>query len=71
MTETNYTERFGKNLKLIREFLDMPMDVLAKKSGLTVSAISQIESGKREPSLKSICKILSATGLSFDRMMKL
>lgn len=64
------SDKFGKNLKEIREFLGMSQADLAKKCGLTTPAICQIETGEREPSLKSICKILDTLNVPFERMMK-
>jgi transcriptional regulator with XRE-family HTH domain len=60
---------FGNNLKSIRLFLNISQSELSERSGLTTAAISQIESGKREPSLRSICSILKALNIKFERMM--
>lgn len=60
---------FGYNLKSIREFLDISQSDIATKAGLTTAAISQIEAGKRDPSLKSICGILKALNVTFERMI--
>lgn len=64
------TERFAHNMKDIREFLGITQADLAKRAGLTAPAICQIESGEREPSLKTIVKILNALGCTFERIMK-
>lgn len=63
-------ENFGKNMIAIRNFLDITQSELAKRSGLTAPAISMIESGEREPTLKTIVKIIEALGCSFERLMK-
>lgn len=42
---------------------------LSKKTELTQAAISQIENGKREPSLKSIIKLIAALGVKFERLV--
>lgn len=63
------TIAFRQNMKSIREFLGMTQSDLSRRSGLTVPAISQIEDGKREPSLRSVIKILDGLGVSFERMI--
>lgn len=57
------------NMKEVREFLDIPQNELAKRTGLTPAAISQIESGAREPQLRSVIKIAEALGVSIDRLV--
>lgn len=44
----------------------MTSKALAKKSGLTEAAISQIETGKRDPSLKSILAIMKVIPCTFE-----
>lgn len=55
-----------KNLRKIRISLGMTSKALAKKSGLTEAAISQIETGKRDPSLKSILAIMKVIPCTFE-----
>jgi transcriptional regulator with XRE-family HTH domain len=50
----------GREIKELREYLGLSQGQLAKLSGLTTAAISQIEGEKREPSLSSIEKICDA-----------
>ncbi len=66
----NETTNFGKNLKAIREFLDMSQTDAANKAGLTTPAICKYEKGLREPQLSSIIKILKVLNVSFERMVK-
>jgi transcriptional regulator with XRE-family HTH domain len=63
-------ELFGQKLKHIRLTLGQTQQLSANKIGITVSALSQIETGKRNPNLTTICKILEAYGLSFEMMVK-
>ena len=63
-------KRFGKNLREIRENLDMSQAELASRSGLTPAAVSQIEAGIREPALSSVVKILNVIPVTFERLMK-
>ena len=61
---------FGKHLKIRISQLGMTQESFAKKCGLTNAAISQIINGKREPSLKSIVKILKHSSCSFEELIK-
>lgn len=61
---------FGSRLKEVRELFGWSQQVLADLSGLTNAAISQIESGKREPGLKTIVKLLGATRVTFESLVK-
>lgn len=60
---------FGERLKAILEALDMSQTDLANRSGLTQAAISQILNGEREPTLGTICKILNAIPVKFERLV--
>jgi transcriptional regulator with XRE-family HTH domain len=55
-----------KNLKKIRSSLGMTQGELARRTKLTPAAISQIESGKRDPSLSSILAILKVIPAKFE-----
>lgn len=50
----------GLEIKELRTYLGLNQNQLAKLSGLTPAAISQIEGGQREPSLSTIDKICEA-----------
>jgi transcriptional regulator with XRE-family HTH domain len=63
-------ENIGKNIKEILDVLEMPQSLLAKKTGLTCSAISQIIAGERVPSLPSTILILNALNISFERLVR-
>lgn len=62
--------KFGKNIREIREFLGMSQGDLAEITGLTRAAISMIESGHREPQLKTVVLIINALNVSFERLLK-
>lgn len=66
----NYNVLFGYNLKLIRSFLGYSLKDVALKTGLTPSAICQIEKGKRSPNLKTILKICDAFNCKFEAFMR-
>lgn len=59
---TNFCDRLGK----ARESRGICQNELAEKSGLTCSAISQLESGLRKPSYESLLKIANALDISCD-----
>ena len=52
-----------------REALGMSKTDLAKKTELTISAISQFESGERSPSLESLRSLADALGVTVDYLM--
>lgn len=71
--ELNWTlaNEFGHKLKCVLELLGMSQSDLAKRSGLTQAAISQIISGSREPQLSSIVKILRAIPVKLERLVSI
>ena len=62
--------RFGKNLKAIINCLGITQAEVANRSGLTPAAVSQIVNGEREPTLKTINKLIRALGCTFERLVK-
>jgi transcriptional regulator with XRE-family HTH domain len=60
----DYIEKIGQRIFGIRKIKKITQERLAEKSDLTVSYISKIEAGKRNPSLITIEKI--ATGLGVE-----
>lgn len=59
---------FGENLKATINLLGMTQSDLAQKTGLTRAAVSQILSGKREPTLSTIIKILNVIPIKFEKL---
>ena len=59
----------GDKIKQCRENQGLSMTDLAKKTGMTISAISQFESGDRAPSLESLDKLADALEVSVDYLM--
>lgn len=53
----------GQRIKMTREHQGISMNALSKKSGAAQSAISEIESGKRQPTFEVLERIV--TGLGF------
>jgi transcriptional regulator with XRE-family HTH domain len=54
--------RFGERLRKIRERQELKQSDLARRSGLTPAAISQLESGQREPNFSTIIRLANALG---------
>ncbi|WP_027365941.1 helix-turn-helix domain-containing protein [Desulfotruncus alcoholivorax] len=54
----------GQRIKLAREHQGLSMNALSKKSGAAQSAISEIESGKRQPTFEVLEKIIYGLGLT-------
>lgn len=63
-------ETFGKNLKDIINNLGISQADLSRMCDITPAAISQILNNEREPSLKTICKILEVIPVKFERLVK-
>lgn len=63
-------DRFGINLLSLLEDLRMTQAELAKRSGLTQACISQIINKEREPTLKTIIKILEVIPTTFERLIE-
>ena len=54
----------GKNIKFYRKKRNLTQEMLAEKSGLSVTAISNIETGYHYPSYPAIIKLLKALEIS-------
>lgn len=59
-----------EHLKKLRIEQGLTHDGLAKKSGVTRSAISHIESGNRKPSLLVALKIAHALGIELSDLLR-
>lgn len=60
----------GQKIAFYRNILGLSQRSLAKKSDLTSPAISQYESEKRTPDLKSFITICKSLGVSIDKFME-
>ncbi|TEB04783.1 HTH-type transcriptional regulator PuuR [Pelotomaculum schinkii] len=56
----------GQRIKTTREHQGISMNALSKKSGAAQSAISEIESGKRQPTFEVLEKIVFGLGLTLS-----
>lgn len=59
---------FRLNLRRILEDLEITQTDFSARCGLTQANLSQILNGDRQPSIKTICKILNVLPVSFERL---
>lgn len=60
----------GHCVRMLRHQARMKQSELAQISGVSQSAVSQVEQGSRCPTLKTIFKILDALGFSLKVVVK-
>jgi transcriptional regulator with XRE-family HTH domain len=61
-------ETVGRRLREFREASDLSLRELARRLGISPSAISQIETGKSLPSVSTLYAIVSELGMSLDEL---
>lgn len=64
------TEKVGHRIKKLRSNLGLSQEKLALKADLDRTYIAGVENGKRNLSLKSLEKIVSALEVSFEDFFK-
>lgn len=64
------SQKFGENLKKIRLEKKMSQGDICRALGVDRGYISNLESGKRNPTLATIKRIADALGVSVDRLLK-
>jgi len=57
---TTITEKVGKKIRELRKHQHLSQEELATKAKLDMTSVSEIESGLRNPSLKTLNKIALA-----------
>lgn len=62
------TQRFGNQVKKLREQKKMSQLALAQKAGLDLTTINEIENGNRDPMLKTIWKLANALGVKLSQL---
>lgn len=60
---------FGSNLKAIRKKLSLSLRDLSQVSGVSKTMLSEIETGKKTPTITVACKIANAVGISLAALM--
>lgn len=62
--------KYGEIIRKIRKQKDLTQEKLSEKAGIDPKSIIQIESGKRNPTLKTLQKIASALKISLSDLLK-
>lgn len=62
--------KIGERIIYFREVLGLSQEELAKKAGLTASAICQYETGKRVPDLRSFLKLCNGLGVRIEKFLE-
>ena len=60
----------GKNLKEQRLLRELSLDELSNSSSVSKAMLSQIETGKTNPTIATVWKITHALGLEFNALLK-
>lgn len=67
---TNSARKLGENVRRIREEKGMTQIELCRKLEVDRAYMSNIENGKKNPTLATIEKIAKALGVSLDELIK-
>src|SRR5258708_7248110 len=62
--------RVARNLRLVRGARDLTLDQLAKKSGVSKGMLVQIEQGRTNPSIATLCRVANALGVAVARFVE-
>jgi len=62
--------QFGKNMKRIRAKKEMSQGDIARALEVDRGYISNIENGKKNPTIATVAKIANALGVSPDELLK-
>lgn len=62
-------EKFGENLRHLREQNKLTQKALAQKLHIKRSTLSKYETGDREPGLKTLVKIADVLEVSVDKLL--
>ncbi len=63
-------QRFGKNMKKIREAKGMSQGDIYRATKIERAYISNLEAGKQNPTLETMEKIAKALGVSVEQLLK-
>ena len=64
------TKKIGSRIKELRNSLGLSQEKLALKADIDRTYLAGVEQGKRNPSIKSLEKIVEALGVSFSEFFK-
>ncbi len=63
-------KKLGNNIKRVRLEKGMSQGDICRKLGVDRSYISNVESGKKNPTLSTITKLAKALGVSISELLK-
>jgi transcriptional regulator with XRE-family HTH domain len=66
VTDSVTEETLGQKIRRRRRAIDMTLQQVSERVGLSIGFLSQIERGASTPSLASLCNIADALGVSVD-----
>lgn len=66
----NEAKKLGDNLKRIRTEKGLSQTDIAKSLGVSRGFVSNIENGKRNPTLSTITRLANAVGVTADELLK-
>src|SRR3954452_3651 len=69
MAEPDVLPALGTRFRLLRERRDMTLTTVAKKTGISKSTLSRLESGQRKPSLELLLPLAEAYHLPLDELV--
>ena len=64
-----FLQNFGNNIRKIRESKGLTQEAIAFMAGLSRSYYTELELGKRNPSLLNIKKLADALGVSLSSLL--
>ena len=64
------TDLIARNLNTVRRSRGLTFDQLAKSSGVSKGMLVQIEQGRTNPSVGTLCKIANALGVAVSRFIE-
>ena len=70
VADRNAEETLGQKIRKRRRAIDMTLQQVSERVGLSIGFLSQIERGMSAPSLASLCNIAEALGASVDAFVK-
>ena len=66
----NSSKKLGENIRRLRLERNMTQGDLCSKIDIDVAYISNVESGKKNPTLSTITRIAEALGVSADELLR-
>ena len=71
LTEENIRIIFGIKVKKLRQDLNLSLQKLSQKSGISISYLNEIENGKKYPKTEKINELSKALNVSYDQLVSL